>query len=105
MLGSLWLLLIVQPVVGLVYRWGLPERIAIILFSAVPVHAGLHGVLDGGPQLLQLDFANSDPALFVLTRHWPPFLLAFGLTILLAIAGVTLRAGGSRPRSGVSPLR
>jgi hypothetical protein len=104
-LGSLWLLLIVQPVVGLAYRWGLPERIAIILLSAIPVHAGLHGVLDRGPRLLQLDVADSDPALFVLTRHWQPFLLALGLTILVAIAGVTLRAGRSTPRSGVNPLR
>ena len=103
-LGSLWLLLIVQPVVGIVYRWGLPERLVIILLSAVPVHAGLHGILDRGPQLLQLDFAGSDPMLFVLSSHWPPFVMAFVLAILLAIAGVTLRAGGSGPRSGVSPL-
>jgi hypothetical protein len=103
-LGSLWLLLIVQPVVGLVYRWGLPERIAIILLSAVPVHAGLHGILENGPSLLQVDFANGSPALLVLTRHWQGFLLAFGLALLLTIAGVTLRAGASVPRSGVSPL-
>jgi hypothetical protein len=103
--GSLWLLLIVQPVVGLVYRSRLPERIAIILLSAVPAHAGLHGVLDRGSQLLQLDLAGSDPALFVLTRHWQALLLALGLAILLTIAGGTLRAGVSGPRSGLDPLR
>jgi hypothetical protein len=104
-LGSIWLLLILQPVVGLVYRSGLPQRIAIILLSAVPVHAGLHGVLDRGSQLLQLDFAGSDVALFALTRHWQAVLLVFGLAILLTIAGVTLRAGVSTPRSGLKPLR
>jgi hypothetical protein len=104
-LGSLWLVLIVQPVVGLVYRSGLPQRIAIILFSAVPVHAGLHGVLDRGSQLLQLDLAGSDSALLVLTRHWQGFLLAFGLAVLLTIAGVTLRAGVSTRRSSLDPLR
>ena len=102
LLGSLWLLLIGQPVVGLVYRSGLPLQIATILLSAVPVHAGLHGVLDRGSQLLQLDFASSDPALFALARHWPGFLLGFGLAILLTIAGVTLRAGVPTPRSGLT---
>jgi hypothetical protein len=104
-LGSIWLLLIVQPVVGLVYRSGLPQQIAIILLSAVPIHAGLHGVLDRGSQLLQFDFAGSDPALVALTRHWQGVLLAFGLAILLTIAGITLRAGVSTPRSGLKPLR
>jgi hypothetical protein len=104
-LGSIWLLLIVQPVVGLVYRSGLPQRIAVILLSAVPVHAGLHGILDRGSQLLQFDFAGTDPALFAVTRHWQGVLLAFGLAILLTIAGVTLRAGVSTPRSGLKPLR
>src|SRR5258708_25712214 len=104
-LGSLWLLLIVQPAVGLVYRSGLPQRIAILLLSAVPVHAGLHGVLDRGSQLLQLDLSGSDSALFILTRHWQAFLLAFGLAILLTIAGVTPRAGASSRQSGLDPLQ
>jgi hypothetical protein len=99
------LLLIVQPIVGLVYRSRLPQWIAIILLSAVPVHAGLHGVLDRGSQLLQLDFAGSDPVLFVLTRHWQAFLLAFGLAVLLTIAGATLRGGVSAPRSDLNQLR
>jgi len=104
-LGSLWLLLIVQPVVGLVYRSGLPQRIAIILLSAIPVHTGLHGVLDRGSQLLELDLAGTDPALFVLTRHWQGVLLALGLAILSTIAVATLRAGVSTPRSRLHSLR
>jgi len=60
--GSLWLLLVAKPVIGVVYRMlpvmpgpigpgllskglGLqPEWWAIVLLSAVVIHAGLHGL-------------------------------------------------------------
>ena len=45
LLASLWLMLIAQPVVGLLYRSKLPERWAILCLSAVPIHAGVHGIL------------------------------------------------------------
>jgi hypothetical protein len=43
--ASLWLLLIARPVVGLLYRSRFPERWAIVCLSAIPIHAGLHGIL------------------------------------------------------------
>jgi hypothetical protein len=48
LLASLWLLLIAQPVVGLLYRSKLPERWAILCLSAIPIHAGLHGIVQLG---------------------------------------------------------
>jgi hypothetical protein len=44
LLGSLWLLLIAQPAIALVRRSRLTERWAVILLSAMPLHAGLHGL-------------------------------------------------------------
>lgn len=50
LLASLWLLLMAQMVVGLLYRSKLPERWAILCLSAIPIHAGLHGILQLGAQ-------------------------------------------------------
>jgi hypothetical protein len=47
LIGWVWLLLVARPAVGLVYRTGLPERWATVFLSAVPIHAGLHGLLAG----------------------------------------------------------
>jgi hypothetical protein len=47
LVGSLWLLLVAHPAVGLVYRSRLPERWAIVCLSAIPIHAGLHSLLVG----------------------------------------------------------
>jgi hypothetical protein len=44
LLGSLWLLLIAHPAIALVRRSRLTERWAVILLSAIPLHAGLHGL-------------------------------------------------------------
>ena len=45
LLGSLWLLLVAQPVVAIVRRSRLPERWATVLLSAVPIHAALHAIV------------------------------------------------------------
>jgi hypothetical protein len=45
LIGSLWLLLVIRPVVHIVYRSRIPERWAIICLSAIPIHVGLHGLM------------------------------------------------------------
>lgn len=51
LLASFWLLVVTKPAVGLVYRLtpgpegpGLRGRWATVLLSAIPIHAGLHGL-------------------------------------------------------------
>lgn len=44
LLASLWFLLVAKPLVGFVYRSALPERWATVFLSAIPIHAGLHGM-------------------------------------------------------------
>lgn len=45
LLASVWLLIIARPLVGLLYRSRVPERWAILCLSAIPIHAGLHGLM------------------------------------------------------------
>jgi hypothetical protein len=45
LVGSLWLLLVAQPVVAIVRRSRLPERWATVLLSAIPIHAALHAIV------------------------------------------------------------
>jgi hypothetical protein len=45
LLGSLWLLLVAQPIVAIVRRTRLPERWATVLLSAIPIHAALHAIV------------------------------------------------------------
>jgi hypothetical protein len=44
LLGSLWLLLIAHPAIAVLRRSRLTERWAVVLLSAIPIHAGLHGL-------------------------------------------------------------
>ncbi len=45
LVGSVWLLLLIRPLVGLVYRSKIPSEWAVICLSAIPIHAGLHVVM------------------------------------------------------------
>ena len=45
LVASLWLLILIRPLVGLLYRSRIPERWALICLSAIPIHTGLHGIM------------------------------------------------------------
>jgi hypothetical protein len=47
LIGSLWLLILAHPIIGLVHRTKFPERWAVVCLSAIPIHAGLHSLLVG----------------------------------------------------------
>lgn len=43
--ATLWLLILIRPLVGLIYRSPVPARWAILCLSAIPIHYGLHGIM------------------------------------------------------------
>jgi hypothetical protein len=45
LIATLWLLILIRPLVGVLYRSRVPERWALICLSAIPIHAGLHGIM------------------------------------------------------------
>ena len=83
-IAALWLLFILQPVVQSMYRLGVRERVATIALSLLPIHTGLHGIVENYQLLGASRLAVTNRAVGFALGHWPAFILALGLMILLA---------------------
>jgi len=83
-IAALWLLFILQPVVQSLYRLGVRERVTTIALSLLPIHTGLHGIVENYQLLGGTRLAVTNRAVGFALGHWPAFILALGLMILLA---------------------
>jgi HupE/UreJ protein len=61
-LGQLAVLLVLVPALGLLFRFVVPERLGIIIISALVVHTGWHWMLERGAQLAKFPFPTLDAA-------------------------------------------
>src|SRR5262249_49339055 len=59
-LGQLLVLLALIPVLGLVFRYVVAERMGTIILSALVAHTGWHWMLDRGDRLLQFPWPAVD---------------------------------------------
>lgn len=84
-IAALWLLFILQPVVQSLYRLGVRDGVVTIALSLLPIHTGLHGIVENGQQLGGTRLAVSNRAVGFALGHWPAFILALGFMILLAV--------------------
>jgi len=96
-IAALWLLFIVQPVVQSLYRLGVRDGVVTVALSLLPIHTGLHGIVENGQQLLGTRLAVSNRAIGFALGHWPGLILALGFTILLA-AHMLSRSRAQTPR-------
>ncbi len=96
-IAALWLLFIVQPVVQSLYRLGVREGVVTVALSLLPIHTGLHGIVENYQQLGGTRLAATNRAIGFALGHWPAFILALGLMILLA-ANRLSRARTQTPR-------
>ena len=96
-IAALWLLFILQPVVQSLYRLGVPDRVVTVALSLLPIHTGLHGIVENGQLLGGTRLAVSNRAVGFALGHWPGFILALGFMILLA-ANMLSRARTQTPR-------
>ena len=96
-IAALWLLFIAQPVVQSLYRLGVRDRVLTVALSLLPIHTGLHGIVENGQQLLGTRLAVSNRAIGFALGHWPAFILALGFAILLA-AHLMSRSRAQTPR-------
>ena len=85
-IGQLAVLLVLVPVLGLVLGRVMPERLGIIILSALVAHTGWHWLLERGQQLMQFPFPTLDAAFLASAMR--------GLMALLLLAGVALLANG-----------
>jgi len=96
-IAALWLLIIVQPVIQSLYRLGMRDGVVTVALSLLPIHTGLHGIVESGQQLGATRLAVSNRAVGFALGHWPAFILALCFMILLA-AHMVSRARTQAPR-------
>ena len=96
-IAALWLLIVLQPVVQSLYHLGMRDGVVTIALSLLPIHTGLHGIVESGQQLGATRLAVSNRAVGFALGHWPAFILALCFTILLA-AHMLSRARTQVPR-------
>ncbi len=96
-IAALWLLFILQPVIQSLYRLGMRDGVVTVALSLLPIHTGLHGIVESGQQLGATRLAVSNRAVGFALGHWPAFILALCFMILLA-AHMVSRARTQAPR-------
>ena len=61
-IGQLAVLLVLIPALGLLFRYVVPERIGIIVLSALIAHTGWHWMMERGEQLAKFPLPTLDAA-------------------------------------------
>jgi hypothetical protein len=61
-LGQIAILLILIPALGLLFQFVVPERLGIIIISALVAHTGWHWMLERGDQLAKFPLPTLDAA-------------------------------------------
>jgi hypothetical protein len=87
LLGQLWMVALIASATGLLYRWGLAERAAIIAASVGVCHEALGRVVDRATAFAQTTTIGLDRFLTGLTLAW-------ALAVILAGVLSAIRAGG-----------
>ena len=99
-LGQLLVLVVVVPVVSLLFRYAVAERVGTITVSVFVAHTGWHWLLERGATLSQFSWPTLDAAFLASAMRWLMLLvMVAGALWLLAV----LRRPRSEPRkTGVS---
>jgi HupE/UreJ protein len=105
-LGQLLVLVLLIPVLQLVFRYAVAERMGTIILSAIVAHTAWHWMLDRGGVLRQFRFEwpALDASLLALVLRWLVlFTILGGLLWLVRMASQrwTARAESARSSSGV----
>jgi hypothetical protein len=88
-LGQLLVLVALIPVLNLLFRFGVSERIGTILISALVAHTGWHWATDRGAQLLQFPVPALDLAGLATTMRLLMLMVAaaFAVWLLFGVFG------------------
>ena len=84
--GQIAVLVVLIPALGLLFKYVVPERLGIIILSALVVHTGGHWMLERGEQLAKFPFPKIDTAFLASGMR--------GLMAILVLAGGVLLANG-----------
>ena len=83
-IGQLAVLLVLIPALGLLFRYVVPERIGIIVLSALVAHTGWHWMIERGEQLAKFPFPKIDAAFLASAMRGLIAVLILALAVLLA---------------------
>jgi HupE / UreJ protein len=94
-IGQLVVLLVTIPMLGLLFRLAVPERLGIIILSALVAHTAWHWMLERGEQLLQFPFPSLDAAFLVSVMRglMAALVLAAGVSLVNGLVRGWLHAG------------
>lgn len=100
LLVQLWVIVLLSSASGLLYRWGAPARIAVLVTAAAVCHTALDELIDRSAVLSQVSSITADHFLIAVTMAWLLIVIAAGLasagTAGPAVPGL---AGSLRARS------
>jgi len=96
-LGQLLVLVLLIPLLAVLFRYVVAERIGTIILSALVAHTGWHWMLDRGARLSQFAWPAANAALLATALRW--------LMLIVLFAGLVWLVGVLRHRSGRSAER
>ena len=82
-IGQLAILLVLIPALDLLFQYVLPERLGIIILSAIVAHTAWHWMLERGDQLAKFPFPKIDAALLASAMRGLIALLVLGAGLAL----------------------
>jgi hypothetical protein len=85
-LGQLLVLVLLTPVLALLFRFVVAERIGIIILSALVAHTGWHWMIDRGERLRQFGWPAISTAQLVSAMRWLIAILILAGLVWLAFA-------------------
>ena len=98
-IGQLLIILLAVPVINLLFRHVVAERMGTILLSAVLAHSGWHWMSDRASQLAEYSFQwpVMNAAFFAAVIRWIMLLVVIGAILwgLVALYGRFLRGGSA----------
>jgi hypothetical protein len=91
-LGQLLVLILLVPLLDFAFRHILPERIGVIIVSALVAHTGWHWMLERGERLSQFPWPAPDAGTLASAMRWTIAALSLAALVWL------LRVRGGRKR-------
>ena len=85
-IGQVLLLLALVPLLQAMFRYGVPERIGVIILSALVAHTGWHWMVERGAALSQFDWPELDASFLASAMRF--LMLAVGIAGLLWVVGL-----------------
>ena len=98
-IGQLAVLIVLIPALGLLFRHVVPERIGIIILSALVVHTAWHWMLERGAQLAKFPLPALDAAFLASAMRGLMAMLILAATVWIANGWLTRQLRNSKEES------